>query len=306
MDEPLLDPAFVERLLALSVLSPGRTAGRFRGERRSLKRGAGQEFADFREYTPGDDFRRVDWAAYARLENLYLRLFLEEEDLCVDLLVDRSASMGAADPSKLRWALKAAAGLGIMALAASDGVRLSFLSGVPGPMLRGRPAVSRLLRELSAASAEGPTDLTGSVRRFLAHRKSGRKGVCFLISDLWDGAGAGHPHPGPGVEPALRALVADKRQPRVIHVLSPQELDPWALQGVSTRDLLLVDSETDRELPVSLNTAIRAQYLETLQSMLDRTQTLCRHLGVPYVRVSSDFPLEDAILSGFRQAGMVG
>ena len=114
--EPLFDEAFLRRLERLAVLSRRAMAGQMQGERRSPKRGQSVEFADFRPYAPGDDFRRIDWNAYARLERFFLKLFVEEQDLTVHLLVDTSPSMDWGEPNKLRFALRAAGALGYVAL----------------------------------------------------------------------------------------------------------------------------------------------------------------------------------------------
>jgi uncharacterized protein (DUF58 family) len=114
----LFDEAFLRKLERIAILSKRAAAGQLQGERRSSKRGQSVEFADFRPYSSGDDFRRIDWNAYARLERFFIKLFIEEEDLTVHLLVDTSKSMDWGNPNKLEYAIRSAGALGYIARSA--------------------------------------------------------------------------------------------------------------------------------------------------------------------------------------------
>jgi len=118
----LLEPKFLAQLDRLSLVSRRLRAGQIQGERRSPNRGGSVEFADFRTYAPGDDFRQIDWNAYARLERLFVKLFVAEEDLTVHLLLDASQSMAWGEPDKWRFGRRLAAALGYVALVGLDRV----------------------------------------------------------------------------------------------------------------------------------------------------------------------------------------
>src|SRR5882762_10784720 len=119
---PLLEPQFLARLEQLELVSRKIFMGRMKGERRSKRKGQSVEFADYRNYVVGDDLRHLDWNLYARLDRLFLRLFLEEEDLHVYLLIDNSLSMDFGTPSKLHLAKQIAAALGFVGLTNLDRV----------------------------------------------------------------------------------------------------------------------------------------------------------------------------------------
>src|SRR5687767_11186908 len=112
----LLDPAFMARLDQLDVMSRKLLAGKMKGERRSKRRGQSVEFADYRNYVVGDDLRFIDWNVYARLERLFLKLFLEEEDLALYLLCDMSRSTDYGNPNKAYYVKQVAAALGYVGL----------------------------------------------------------------------------------------------------------------------------------------------------------------------------------------------
>src|SRR3954462_3610756 len=186
LDPTVFDEAFLRQLERLLLLMRSPVRGGLKGGRRSVKRGQSVEFADYRDYSLGDDLRQLDWNVYARLEKLFVKLFVEEEDVTVTFLVDASASMTAGRPPKLLFAKRAAAALGYIGLASDDRVSVSVLAGRTSQRhssLRGSGRVFRLLSNLSAIeAADGPTDLLASARRAGA-QLTGR-GVLVLISDL--------------------------------------------------------------------------------------------------------------------------
>ena len=168
VDPTVFDEAFLRQLERLLLIMRSPVRGGLKGGRRSVKRGQSVEFADYREYTLGDDLRQPDWNVYARLERLFVKLFVEEEDVTVTLLVDASASMAAGHPSKLLFAKRAAAALGYIGLASEDRIAVTALNGRTArrrASLRGSGRVFRLLADLSAIqSADGVTDLVAAAR----------------------------------------------------------------------------------------------------------------------------------------------
>src|SRR4051812_7697402 len=190
LDPTVFDEGFLRQLERLGVLMKQPARGGLKGGRRSVKRGQSVEFADYRDYSLGDDLRQLDWNVYARLEKLFVKLFVEEEDVTVTLLVDASASMANGHPEKLLFAKRAAAALGYIGLASEDRVAVSALVGRTArrrAALRGSGRVFRLLADLSAIEPlDGPTDLVVAARHAAAQLHG--RGVVVLLSDLLDPA----------------------------------------------------------------------------------------------------------------------
>jgi hypothetical protein len=302
----LLDADFVKKLDRLDILSKRILAGRMKGERRTKKRGESIEFADFRDYSAGDDLRRLDWNVFARLDKLFLKLFLEEEDLSVYVLLDASASMAYGEPSKLLFAKRVAAALGYVGLARGNRVVTTAFAGAPklgeeeplggagepapGPgSIRGKGAAPRLFGYLEGVEARGATDLRSAFRRFSAQNQ--RPGVAVVISDLLDRA---------GIEEALRFLQARRMEVFVIHVLAPQELEP-GLAG----ELRLIDQETRERVDVTASYPLLKQYQKTLERFLGLSKEYCTRRGMGYLLVSSAQPFDELVLKYLRTRGLV-
>src|SRR6266496_199837 len=155
----------LRKLNQLTLVAARVRAGAIKGERRSSRRGSSVEFADYRDYTPGDDLRRLDWNIYARLDRPFIKLLEEEEDLAVHILLDGSQSMnwGEGEENKFNYALKLAAGLGAVALASGDVLSIGLLqrgtvAAEYGPS-RGQASFPRLFGFLEGLKADGETDL---------------------------------------------------------------------------------------------------------------------------------------------------
>ncbi len=293
----LFDEASLRKLQQLTLVTSRVRAGALRGERRSLKRGAGLEFADFRDYVPGDDLRRVDWNVYARLDRPYVKLREEEEDLAIHILVDASQSMdwGEGSQHKFSYALHLAAGLGSIGLSTGDRISVIMLSeakhlSVSSEVsLRGQQYLLRLLKFLEAQQAAGITDLENAVRRYLIRPR--RPGLVILISDLLS------PN---GYQAALKTLQQRGHEVAIVHVMSPDEVDP-PLAG----DLRLIDVETGSAQEVSLDGGLRDAYRERVKAWHNEAQTFCRARGVRYLAVETDRAWDEVVLYDMRKAGMV-
>ncbi len=293
VDATVFDEAFLRRLERLAVLVKRPVRGGLKGGRRSVRRGQSVEFADYRDYTLGDDLRQLDWNVYARLEKLFVKLFIEEEDLTVTFLVDASASMGLGAPDKLVFAKRAAAALGYIALASEDRVAVSALAGRVSrrrASLRGSGRAFRLLAELSAIEpAPGPTDLVAACRHAAA-QLAGR-GVVVLVSDLLD----------PDADRALRDLAGTGTDLIVLHVLGRDELEPEL-----TGDLRLVDAETGAHVDVTLDLAARERYTGRVEAWRDELAALAAKRRIAYVPLTSDVPLADLVFAELRRRRVVG
>src|SRR5881628_487104 len=185
--EPLLDPDFLARLEQLELVSRKIFLGRMKGERRSKKKGQSVEFADYRNYVKGDDLRFLDWNLYARLDRLFLRLFMEEEDLHFYVLIDNSLSMDFGNPSKLHYAKQVAAALAFIGLVNMDRVVIEAFNDrltQSLPPARGRRSLWRVLDFLQNIEPAGSSDLRRALRSFTL--KCSGKGVVVLLGDLLD------------------------------------------------------------------------------------------------------------------------
>ncbi len=306
-DEALFDEAFLRKLAYLDIVAKKLFAGGARGERRARKRGAGLEFADHRRYSPGDDFRHVDWNVYARLGKLLLRLYEEEEDLTVYLLVDTSASMTAGDGRKFDHARRLAAALSYVALANMDRAAvIPFADGLapPLPPARGKARAFAVFDFLRGLQAGGPTRLDDSVRAFV-HRTR-RPGLAVLLSDLYAGAAAG---PGEGrgqgsaespADAALDLLRFHRFEPFVLHVTDERERRP-RLRG----DLTLVDRETGERREVTVTPRVLARYEAAYEARCRAVEAACTRRRVPYLRAPVEIPFDELVLRVFRRGGFL-
>jgi uncharacterized protein (DUF58 family) len=278
---------FLAQLERLSLLSRRVFRGRVKGERRSLRRGHSVEFCDYRAYGVGDDLRYVDWNIYGRLDRLHVKLFVDEEDLCLHLIVDASASMNFGTPTKLDSAVRIAAALGFVGLVNLERVGIGVLRDRVAegwPPTRGRNQVPGLLDFLGRVEPSGSTSLNEGLANYAA--RSRQAGLAVVISDLLD--------PG-GYESGIRALLERRFDVHLVHVLSPEEMNP-ELAG----DLRLVDSETGEMRELSMDgEAVRA-YRERLRQFLERAETFCRTKEIGYHRIVSDAPIEEFVLAQLR------
>ena len=293
VDPTVFDEAFLRQLERLLLLMRSPVRGGLKGGRRSVKRGQSVEFADYRDYSMGDDLRQLDWNVYARLEKLFVKLFVEEEDVTITLLVDASASMASGHPHKLLFAKRAAAALGYIGLASEDRIAVSALSGRIArrrPALRGSGRVFRLLADLSAIEvADGPTDLVAAARHAAAQLHG--RGVVVLLSDLLD----------PAADRVIRELAATGSELIVLHILSPDELDP-VLEG----DLRLVDRETGERVDITADLATIDAYRERLIAWKAGFADLAAKRRASYVDLSSDVNLADLMFAELRRRRVLG
>lgn len=283
----LLSAEFLAQLERLSLISRRPVRGWAAGDRTSRRPGRSVEFCDYRPYGVGDDLRYVDWNIFARTDRLYVKLFVDDEDLCLHLLVDASASMDWGAPSKLQWAARLAAALGFVGLASLERVGVGILRerlAEGWAPVRGRGRVTSLFEFLGGLEGSGTTNLNEALASYAARTRD--SGVAVLVSDLLDPA---------GYEAGLRALLERRFEVHVIHVLSRDELEP-ELAG----DLRLVDRETGEARPLSVDAATLRAYRERLQRFLDGAEAFCRSHAIPYQRAASDEPVETLVLQALR------
>jgi len=244
----LLSPDFMRQLDKLDVMSRKMLRGSQQGERRTKKKGQSVEFADYRSYVVGDDLRFVDWNLYARLDKLFIRLFMEEEDLSVSLVLDVTGSMDYGEPNKLDYAKKLCAALGYISL--THYTRTGIYTMADGVLestrgMRGRRPIPQMLEFLNrqralATEANRPGDMTSTFKTLAIANQ--RPGVVIVVSDFWDKG---------DVSDAFRFLAGDKRDVYLIQLLSPQEVDP--VKGKVLGDLRLTDLEDGDVAEVSVS-----------------------------------------------------
>ena len=284
---PLLSAEFLAQLERLALLSRRAFRGRVQGERRSLRKGMSVEFSDYRPYGVGDDFRYVDWNIYARLDRLYVKLFVDEEDLCLHVLLDASASMGWGQPSKLLYGARLAAALGFVGLVNLERVGVGVLRGGLAEgwsPARGRAQILPLMDFLGRIEASGPTRLAEGLGAYALRARE--PGLAVVISDLMDPA---------GYERGLRALLERRYDVHVVHLLSPEETNP-----PYAGDLRVTDVETGESRDVTLDADALRGYRERLREYLERAETFCRGNEVSYYRVTTDTPVEAFMLAQLK------
>jgi uncharacterized protein (DUF58 family) len=247
---------------------------------------------DYRGYVVGDDLRYVDWNIYSRIDRLLLKLFVEEEDLCLHLLLDGSASMGFGTPSKLGFAARAAAALGYIGLTSLERVAVGLFRAELTHLIRprrGRGQILPLLDFLGGLAAAGPTALNACLADYALRCRM--PGVAVVLSDFLDPAGYAE---------GLKALLARRYEVVVLHLVSPEELDP-ELQG----DLTLVDAEGGESREVSVDRGALEAYRARLLEHFAELERFCVAHRIDYLRTSTAVPFDRLILHHLRRGGLL-
>ena len=291
-DTPLLSPEFLRKLEQLELVSKKIFVGRMKGERKSKRRGSSVEFADHRNYSVGDDLRHIDWNVYGRLDKLFLKLFMEEEDLHFYTLLDTSLSMNFGEPTKLQYGKQVAAALAFIGLVNHDRILLDSFSSNLGsamPSVRGRSQMYRVVQYLDQLTASGESDLTAAAKSFAV--KHAGKGVVVVVSDFLDKR---------GYADALRYLLARNMDIYVVHVLSQEEVEP-ELAG----DLRLVDAEDGEEAEITVSAPLLRRYKQNLNSFVGGLKEWCTKRGITYIFTTNHNPFDKLVLSYLRERGLV-
>lgn len=287
MTETILSPQFLATLDQLALVTRAPRVGTFKGERRSPRRGGSVEFADYREYVPGDDFRQVDWNAYARMEKLFLRLFVEEEDATVHLLLDASSSMQWAD--KWIYAQKLAAALGYIALLGMDRLSAAALAVSGRDLtlmrpLRGKSHALQFFDWLESLQAGGTASPDAALAKYAAQAR--RAGPLLLIGDLMDDAWRA----------GIQRLSASNYEITILHLLAPDELEP-ALEG----DLRLLDSETNATVEITADYDLLDRYRTRVRAWQAEWARYCTARGIYYLPISTSQDFQELVLGYLRR-----
>jgi uncharacterized protein (DUF58 family) len=291
-DPTVFDEAFLRQLERLMLVTRKAVRGGLKGIRRSVQRGQSVEFTDYRDYAMGDDLRSLDWNVYARLEKLFIKLFVEEEDVTVHVLLDASASMDGGTPDKLVFGKRAAAALAYIGLASYDRVNVAVLQGRMArrfPAVRGTGRVFQVLADLSGVKPhDGPTDIAAAARHYAAQLT--QRGPLILISDLFD----------PAADRAISELAGTRCDVAVLHTLSTDELDP-PLEG----DIRLVDRETGAAVDITADLVALDEYRARLAAWQESLDQLCLKRRVAYMPVATTLPLADLVFAELRRRRVI-
>jgi uncharacterized protein (DUF58 family) len=309
--ELLLDERTLTSLRRLSLVAGrARTEG-LAGEHRSRRRGASPEFADFKRYSPGDDYRRIDWNTYARLDGLFVRLSEVTTELSVHILIDSSASMDwrghAGDPTKFSAARRLTAALAYVALWRFDRVAIvpfaETLSRPFGPV-QGRAQVVPTLRYLQTLRPLGGTALAPAIATY-AHARS-RPGLFLLVSDLLSG------------EPEhLQTVLHDLRgrgwQTAILHIVDNAEIGADAASAWLTGDvdggvassIELIDRETGDTLRMTPDDDVVTRYAAAVSAWLEALEAVCAAEETAYARLTTAWGIDDLTLALLHERGVV-
>jgi len=271
------------------------TRGVYAGNRRSQQKGSSLEFRDYRDYSPGDDLRVLDWRALARLGRPYVRQFEDEQELVIHILIDMSSSMDWGEPSKGLLAKRLAAALAYAGLTDQDRIGLGFIRGQQLeyiPPLTGRPAAWRLWKAIGEAPWAGETDLEGSVHSF--SRRWQQPGLIWLISDFLSPSGQ------PGYEAALRRLQGLGQQVVVSHLLAPDEVDPSGVGEVEFEDV-----ETGTTVNLNLTPRTLELYQANLEAFITGISSFCARRQIGYHLALSNTPLQDLVAKDLLMRGLL-
>lgn len=290
--EDLFDEAFLKKLEYLYLVSKKIFTGALRAERRTKRTGSGVEFADHRDYTRGDDFRYIDWNIYGRMDKLLLRLFEEEEDLSIYLLLDTSRSMLFGAPPKLHYAMKVAAALSYVGLSNLDRVSIvPFADRLHARLqpARGKGQIFKVFDFLRKAPAGGVTRLGPAATQFVHQTR--RRGMVVVISDFYDPV---------GYEEGINVLRYHRFEPFVIQVYDEKEANP-PLRG----DLTLVDCETGEPKEVTVSAKLLEEYRREHERYCQELEEFCTARAVPFFRTHTGVPFDELVLRIFRQGGFL-
>ncbi len=289
---PLFDDEFLKKIEYLYVVSKKMFKGRLRAERKTKKVASGIEFADYRNYAPGDDFRALDWRLYARTEKLLVRLFEEKEELSIYFLIDTSSSMKFHDEVKLNYAKKMAAALGFIGLCNQD--RVSFIAFNEKvldrlPPTSGRGQIFKVFNFLEKLKGVGATSFEDSFKTFASENR--RRGVAVVLSDFYN--------PG-GYEKALSFLHYQQFETYVVHISDESEFDPKVHGDVS-----LVDEETGERLDLTMTPRLVSKYKKAFDALCLQMESWCVSHRMLYFRTPVSVPFDEIVLKVFRAGGFL-
>lgn len=285
-----LTPKLLKRLEAFQLHTRRSFLGQRQGAHRSIRRGHGLEFDDFRLYAPGDDYRYIDWGVYARTDRLYLRQFREEQDLNVSILIDSSKSM-IYSPEKLEFSKAIGLALGYIALSNGDNLRYCFLgSAKASPTYFGVRSFKRAMNDVSKINAEGSFEWSLAIRKVMDRQKI--PGRCFIVSDFL--------YQQESIISALDYLRSRSFEISIIHISAPSEIN-LELTG----NILVKDAETEEEIELNLDQSSKKEYQKKLREHFDFLNRYCKKTGITSIEVSTEESLSEVMFGKFLKQGIL-
>lgn len=290
MEEKIFDTDFLKKLDSIALNAKMFMNGGASGGRKSKAKGSSVEFSDFREYTIGDDFRRIDWNAYGRFDRLFVKLFMEEREALINIFIDTSKSMDFGTPKKSILALKLAAVFSFMGVNNLDRVCINDMKDgmlKQAPSITGRTMFPRSIMYLQSINFSGTTDINACIRK----KELKTRGISIILSDFFTKS---------GLEEAIKYLRYKNQEVILMHILSPEELQP-DLQG----QVRLVDSETGEAKNIVVTSALLSQYAKYLNSFTTKIKEFSNKMGASYIQVSSAEPIEKIIFENLTKANVI-
>ena len=289
MSERLFNEDFFKKLSKINMHINFKLSSGTQGGRKSKAKGVSVEFSDYREYAPGDDFRRIDWNAYGRFDKFFVKVFMEEREGVFNFFIDKSKSMDYGLVNKKDTALKVVAALSYIALNNLDRVNLSTMDSGNIESFKsaaGNKAFQRILRDIEKLEFEGSTDLTRSIKK----RSLSPRGVSVVVSDFLNNDGL------KDLEEALKYLAFKKQEIILVQVLADEEIDPDF-----NNEITFIDSETNENIKMSLTPSIIKEYKKSLKNYKKSLEDLVRKYGGKFISVSSSMEIEEIILGEFSK-----
>lgn len=294
----IVDGAFLSTLETLDLNIRKLMNGQFGGNRRSLAYGSSAEFADFREYMPGDDLRRIDWNIYGRFEKLFIKLYVDERQLHHHIYIDSSLSMDWGEPQKSYVALRIAAALGFMSVQAMDKVSFFALheDGCEDicHTVVGKNAFYQAANELNEVEFYGDTDLCDAIKS--CENPGNGNGVSIIISDFLTES---------DWMSAVDWLLYHKRQVVLIQVLSRDEISPGMSGKVLLMDAESFDEEDERNYKTEVTRTSLKAYEEALKFHENNIRKFCASREVGFMTVCSDESIERIFYANGMEAEVV-
>lgn len=291
MEERIFDSDFLKKLHSISINVRMAMQSGASGGRKSKANGSSVEFSDFREYTIGDDFRRIDWNAYGRFDKLFVKLFMEEREALINIFIDSSKSMNFGTPKKSTQALKLSGILSYLGLNNMDRVCINSIKD--NLLTQTAPLAGKVMFDRSISFMEG-IDFSGStnINECIKRKQLNGRGISIIFSDFFSKG---------GIEEGVKYLLYKKQEVILVHILSNEEINP-SIGG----ELRLVDSETSEARDISINSLLLNEYKKQLDSFVNNIKEFCSRMGITYVMVSSSDTMEKIVLDEFVKNGVLG
>lgn len=289
MSEGLFNDDFFKKLNKINMHINFKLSSGTQGGRKSKAKGVSVEFSDYREYAPGDDFRRIDWNAYGRFDKFFVKVFMEEREGVFNFFIDKSKSMDYGDINKKGTALKVVAALSYIALNNLDRVNISTMDSGSIENIKsaaGNKAFRRILKKLEKLEFSGDTDLTKSIKK----RPLNPRGVSVVVSDFLNNSGIRE------LEDALKYLAFKKQDIILVQILADEEINPDF-----NNEITFIDCETNENVKMSLTPNIIKEYKRTLESYKKSIEDLTKKYGGKFISVNSSMEIEEIILGEFSK-----